>query len=337
MVMSPSHQSIETEIDVTNPENIKTVIPGQVVTNADPIDPLDIEIVDDTPERDRGKARKEPLPEAPKGVIPDDEELAQYSDTVQKRIKKISYEYHEQRRLKEAAERQVEEAARVAKSLYEHNQNLMRNLKSGEQSLVEQARGRVESQINQAKNRLRKAHEEGNTEELVNAQEELAGLMNQRAQVDNYRPQYQQEAAPPPVAPPKPTVPSVDSRTAEWSNKNPWFQKDTVMTATAFGLHQKLVNEQGIDPRSNPETYYAELDKGMRKYFPNHDWPDKQVQPEVRRQVSSVVAPAQRTNASISSDGRKVSLTASQVSLAKRLGLTPQQYAVELVKQMKDN
>jgi hypothetical protein len=109
------------------------------------------------------------------------------------------------------------------------------------------------------------------------------------------------------------------------------------MTATAFGLHQKLVQELGIDPRAEPDRYYAELDKGMRRRFPDHEWGDRPQESQQRRTVSSVVAPANRSaGASISPDGRKISLTASQVSLAKRLGLTPQQYAVELVKQARE-
>lgn len=326
--------SIETEIDLDNPSKTVTVTPSSATT----ADDLQVEIVDDTPERDRGKARQEPLREAPKGVIPDEDELAQYSETVQKRIKKISFEYHEQRRAKEALERQNEEAARVLKQFYDENKRLRQVAKSGEQTLLENVKGRVETQIEATKDKLRKAHLEGDTEALIKAQEELNDLQNQRAQVATYQPQYQNAEPPPP--PPRqqtPVVPPVDPKAQTWADKNTWFQKDTEMTATAFGLHQKLVQELGIDPRSEPDRYYAELDKGMRRRFPDHEWGDKPQESQPRRTVSSVVAPANRSaGASISPDGRKISLTASQVSLAKRLGLTPQQYAVELVKQARE-
>lgn len=328
MSNNQNFQSIETEIDLTSPT------PAPAPAAAEP----EIEVVDDTPEQDRGRSRPEPLPEAPKGVIPEDDEIKQYSESVQKRMQRMKYEYHEQRRQKEAYERQVEEAAKVARKLYEDNLRLRQSLQAGEQSLLEQAKGRVEAQLAGVRERLKRAHEEGNTEALVNAQEELAMLQSQRTVVDQYQPQYQNlpqpQAAPPREEPARPRAPEVDPKARDWAARNPWFQTDSVMTSTAFGIHQKLV-ESGVDPRLEPETYYAELDKGMRKIFPDHDWGDKPVR-EQRKQASSVVAPATRTSPSVSSDGRKITLTASQLSIAKKLGLTPQQYAVEVVRQMRE-
>lgn len=327
MSTNNNFQSIETEIDLTPtaPEQ-PSVAPGP-----------EIEVVDDTPEHDRGRGRPEPLPEAPKGVIPEDDEIKQYSESVQKRMQRMKYEYHEQRRQKEAYERQVDEAARLARKLYEDNLRLRHSLQAGEQTLLEQAKGRVEAQLAGVRERLKRAHEEGNTEALVNAQEELAMLQSHRTVVDQYQPQYQNvpQYVPPEQrqqAQPAPRAPEVDPKAKDWAAKNPWFQNDAVMTSTAFGIHQKLV-ESGVDPRIEPDTYYAELDKGMRKIFPEHDWGDR---PQQKKQASSVVAPATRTSASVSPDGRKITLSASQLSIAKRLGLTPQQYAVEVVRQMRE-
>lgn len=329
MSTNNSFQSIETEIDLTSNA------PAQPAAAPEP----EIEVVDDTPEQDRGRSRPDPLPEAPKGVIPEDDEIKQYSESVQKRMQRMKYEYHEQRRQKEAYERQVDEAAKIARKLYEDNLRLRHSLQSGEQSLLEQARGRVEAQLAGVRDRLKRAHEEGNTEALVTAQEELAMLQSQRTVVDQYQPQYQnvpqyqpQQQVEQPRQQPQLRAPEVDPKARDWASKNTWFQNDSVMTSTAFGIHQKLV-ESGIDPRIEPDTYYAELDKGMRKIFPEHDWGDK---PQQRKQASSVVAPATRTSASVSPDGRKITLSASQLSIAKRLGLTPQQYAVEVVRQMRE-
>lgn len=330
MSNNQNFQSIETEIDLTS----KTPAQPAAAQESEP----EIEVVDDTPEQDRGKSRPDPLPEAPRGVIPEDDEIKQYSESVQKRMQRMKYEYHEQRRQKEAYERQVDEAAKIARKLYEDNLRLRHSLQAGEQTLIEQARGRVEAQLAGVRERLKRAHEEGNTEALVMAQEELAMLQSHRTVVDQYQPQYQNvpqpQAAPPREEQPRARAPEVDPKAREWASRNPWFQNDSVMTSTAFGIHQKLV-ESGIDPRIEPDTYYAELDKGMRKIFPEHEWGDKPSR-EQRKQASSVVAPATRTSPSVSSDGRKITLTASQLSIAKRLGLTPQQYAVEVVRQMRE-
>lgn len=331
--LNKNYQSIDTEIDLSPTPEAK---PVPAAVDPDPI----IDVVDDTPEKDKGRSRQEPLQDAPKGIIPDDEELQQYSESVQKRMKRMTYEYHEQRRQREASDRQVEEASKIARNLYEDNQRLRQSLKSGEQNLVAQAKGRVDAQLMSAKEKLRKAHESGDTEALITAQEELSMLHANKMQVDQYQPQYQQEALPPIQQQARPQVAEPDYKTKEWASKNDWFQKDTEMTATAFGVHQRLVQEQGIDPRREPDVYYAELDKAMRKRFPDYEWADqRQAAPEAaprRPQMSSVVAPATRTSPSVSADGRRVSLTASQVSLAKRLGLTPQQYAVELIKQVRE-
>jgi len=351
MTQNTNYQSIETVIDLENPESMGKPLgsvsadtkadKGSSAINADSPE-IQIEIQDDTPEKDRGKARPEPLPDAPEGVIPSDDELKNYSESVQKRMKRMTYEFHEQRRQREAAERQVAEAAQIAKKLYEDNLRLRQGLKSGEQALIESTKGRVEAQIEAAKDRLRKAHENGDTEALVTAQGELSDLQARKVQVEVYRPQYQQDPPPAPELrqPAQPQKPAVDPEAEEWAGKNKWFQKDPEMTSAAFGIHQRLV-ESGIDPRREPSRYYAEIDKVMRKRFPEYEWPDRvvpQEQPQApRRQASSVVAPATRSSSgSVSPDGRKVTLTSSQVSLAKRLGLTPQQYAVELLKQERE-
>lgn len=346
-------QRIETEIDLSGkpPSAIanSTQQPSAVEVADQVPENLEIEVVDDTPERDRGKAREEPLSEAPTGIIPSDDELKTYSDSVQKRMKRMTYEYHEQRRQREAAERQVEEAARLAQELYKQNQQLRGNLKTGEKQLVEQAKGRIEAQLEAIKEKYRKAHEMGDTEAIITAQSELADLQARKVQVEAYQPQYQQEEPqrPPAAQPQRPAAPKVDADAERWAAKNPWFQKDPEMTSTAFGVHQKLVQERGIDPRREPETYYAELDKAMRKRFPEYEWADAPARaqapeaPVRKAQPSTVVAPATRnvssmpTSGSVSQDGRKVTLTSSQLSIAKRLGLTPQQYAVEFVRQQK--
>lgn len=301
---------------------------------------ISVEVVDDTPEQDRGKARAEPLKDAPPGLIPSDEELAQYSASVQKRFKQMTFEFHEQRRQREARERELGEATSLLQRMYQENQRLKGTVSQGEKSLVEQAKGRVEAEIAAAREKFRKAHEAGDTEALVKAQEEMAALQARKQTVDNYQPRYQDEPQQTQQQLQPRQAPQIDPQAKAWAEKNPWFQTNKRMTAFAFGVHDELVTEKGIDPRSNPAKYYAELDKAMREQFPAEfgDGEDDSnskaevVLPQQRKvqQAATVVAPATRIN--VSKDGRKVQLTASQAAIAKRLGLTNEQYAMEALR-----
>jgi hypothetical protein len=314
-------------------------LPGQA--DGQPTPHVIVEVVDDTPDQDKGKARAEPLKDAPPGTIPNDEELQQYSESVQKRFKRMSYEFHEQRRQREARERELEEAGTLLQRIYQENQRLKGTVSQGEQSLVAQAKGRVDAQIEAAREKFRKAHESGDTEALVKAQEEMADLQAQKQTVQNYRPQYQppdpKEQAPQIRQQPK--APAVDPQAKAWADANPWFQTNKRMTAYAFGVHDELVTDKGLDPRSDPEKYYAELDKAMREQFPGEtgggeeekiELPVVLQQPRKIQQAPSVVAPASRIN--VSKDGKRVQLTASQAAIAKRLGLSNEQYALEALK-----
>lgn len=307
-----------------------------------------VEVIDDTPEQDKGKARAEPLKDAPPGTIPSEDELAQYSESVQKRFKRMSYEYHEQRRQREASERQLQEATELLRRLHTDNQRLKSTVSQGEKTLVEQAKGRVDAQIEAAREKFRKAHETGDTEALVKAQEEMASLQAQKQTVENYQPQYREPEPQQQFQQPQrqqPQAPKVDPAAAAWADQNPWFQTNKRMTAYAFGVHDELVTEKGIDPRAEPERYYRELDKAMREQFPNYEGfggeDEKettvvvQQQPRKVQQAPTVVAPATRIN--VSKDGRRVQLTASQAAIAKRLGLTNEQYATEALKIAREN
>lgn len=334
----PRFETIEAEIDLNTGEVLGTQSQKISVQTETPEkqEQIQVEVVDDTPEKDRGKSRPEPLKDPPKGVIPDEDELQQYSESVQKRMKRMTYEFHEQRRQREAAEREASEAARILKQIYEENQKLRQTLVSGEKLLVDQAKGRVEAQIESVKDKLRKAHENGDTEALVLAQEELSRLSAQKVQVDNYQPQQAPERPAVQQQRPQPQKPQVDPEAERWAKKNDWFQRDQVMTGAAFGVHEKIVKEMHIDPRRDPEAYYATLDKEMRKAFPSYNWGDEPRE-QPRKAPASVVAPATRSVTSgVSSDGKSVKLTTSQVALAKRLGITPQEYAAQVIKMARD-
>lgn len=283
---------------------------------------FELEIVDDTPEVDRDKPRRA---EGKEPEIPEDDEIANYGESVQKRIKQLKFEYHEERRRKEEAARLQEEAVKYAQTVYTENQKLREKLEKGEGYLVEQAKGRVDAELDRAKAEYKEAYETGDPEKLIEAQEKLTGLQNEKYRVNNYKPQKQVEVEPPKQV--QPSVPEPDAHAKAWSEKNEWFGKDTMMTAFAYGVHEELV-KGGMDPRANPDDYYNRIDVEMRKRFADK-FDEQEVEDAPVRQAGPVVAPAQRSG----KKPRRVQLTSTQVALAKRLGLSAEQYAAQLLKE----
>jgi hypothetical protein len=277
----------------------------------------EIEVVDDTPEKDRGRA---PMKEAPAEVT--DDELAQYSEGVKKRIQHFSKGYHEERRAKEAALREREEALRLAQNLVEENKKLQGSLGQGQQALLEQAKKVVANEVEQAKAKYKQAYEAGDSDALVAAQEELTGAKIKAERVNNFKPPVAKPEEPvvQPAARPEPQV-QVDSKALAWREANPWFGSDDEMTAVALTVHKKLV-EGGVNTTS--DEYYEKINSRVRQLFPDAFPSEKPVK------KAAVVAPATRSTAP-----KKIVLTQSQVSIAKRLGLTNEQYARAVAEEMR--
>ena len=274
----------------------------------------EIEVVDDTPEQDRGRA---PMKEPPADVT--DDELAQYSEGVKKRIQHFSKGYHEERRAKETALREREEAVRIAQNLVEENKKLQGSLGQGQQALLEQAKKVVANEVDAIKARLKEAHEAFDTDGIVAAQEELARAVNKAERVNNFKPPALQ--APEVAVQPQAQVPEPDSKARAWQTANPWCGSNRKMTALALEIHNELV-EKGISPTS--DEYYREINTEVRQLFPDA-FPSEKT---TRR--NPVVAPTTRSTAP-----RKIVLTQSQVSIAKRLGLTNEQYARAVAEEMR--
>jgi hypothetical protein len=295
------------------PDEVQKEAPAEDKVEFEVEGEAEIEVVDDTPEEDRGR---QPMKEAPSEVT--DDELSQYSEGVKKRIQHISKGYHEERRAKESALREREEAVRLAQNLMEENKKLQGSLGQGQQALLEQAKKVVANEVEQAKVKYKQAYESGDSDALVAAQEDLTTAKIRAERVNNFKPAPLQ--APQPVVQTAPQaqefVPQVDSRARAWQDTNPWFGKDEEMTALALAVHEKLVNN-GVNPTS--DEYYEKINSRVRQIFPDA-FPSE-------RKKSSVVAPATRSTAS-----KKIVLTQSQVNLAKRMGLTPEQYAREVAK-----
>ena len=313
--MENSVEKIEQEIDMSN-------------------DPVEIEVIDDTPEADRKPKRDESV----ESNIPDDDEVAKYGTDVQKRIKQLKYEYHEERRQKEEATRLREEAISATSKLMSENQKLRKTLDEGEGVLVEQAKGRVEAQLSRAKQEYKEAYEAGDPDKLVEAQEKLSNIQNEKFRVDTYKPPVRAVEQEIPVAPEatvKAKVAEPSGKDKNWLEENSdWFQKEGFedMTGFAMGVHQKLV-VAGINPKLDTDEYYKRINDSMEKYFPDHfkdKHGDEIIEVEApQRPAGNVVAPVNRS----AKKPRKVQLTSTQIGLAKRLGVTPEQYAAQLLKE----
>ena len=332
---------------------------------------LDIEVVDDRPPEDRPFPRAKQSSTNDAGIDVDEKELEGYSKKVQKRIDKLRYAQHEERRQKEEAERMREEAVKVAQQLAGKNREYEALIQRGEGVLVTQVKERAQLALEKAKSGYRTAYEEGNTDKVVDAQEEMVRAQTELTEAEKYannfpdenqaaqqqaayqQAAYQQQLAqwaaynqarqpqqgqqPQQQQQQQQQIPKPDPEATDWAGRNPWFgdPKQKVMSATAFALHEEALQDHHMDASS--DDYFQYIDTGMRKQFPDYSWSDEggtgQSATATTRRASatSVVAPSARSNGS---RPRKVRLTSTQVSLAKRLGLTNDQYARQLAKEM---
>jgi hypothetical protein len=289
----------------------------------------DFEVEDDTPEEDRGR---EPLPKEVVEELEKDE-LNDYSERVRTRMSQLKKVWHDERRAKEATLREREEAVRIAQQIMEENKRLKATLNTGEEAYIGAIHEAATREFEIAKREYRDAHDSGDTEKLVEAQQRLTNAQLRLQQAASYRPQYNQiglqeennlvyrELE-------RPQVPQPDYKALTWQERNPWFGSDEEMTSLALGLHEKLV-KNGADPKS--DAYYRRIDETMRKRFPDYfGGTQEQAKPSPRAKAT-VVAPASRSTAP-----KKIVLTKTQVTLARKLGITPEQYARELMKETRN-
>lgn len=280
-----------------------------------------IEVADDTPEEDKNR---KPMKEAPADVT--DEELEQYSDSVKKRIQHFTKGYHEERRAKETALREREEAFQYAQKLVYENKQLQGSIGQGQAALLDQAKKVVNAEVENAKRAYRAAHEAGDSDALVVAQEDLTAAKIKADRLNNFKPaplQPKENAVQPSQEQPKaaPAAPRVDQKAQSWREANQWFGSDEEMTAVALAVHKKLV-EGNISPTS--DEYYEKINSRVRQLFPDA-FPSEKV---VKK--STVVASATRSTAP-----RKIVLTQTQVNIAKRLGVPLELYAKQVAKDMR--
>ena len=306
--------------------------------NQEDSDDIQVEIEDDTPPEDRGR---KPLPKDMVEELEKDD-LEEYSDKVKKRLSQMKKVWHDERREKERAYREREEALKFAQLREQEIKQLKQRLGVGEKAFIEEASRAVKNDLANAKDKLKQAYESGDAERIAEAQELLTDAKLRADKVSRLKPSLQndnegvqtrQQEATPQVN----QAPQSDPKAEAWRERNTWFGADEEMTALALGLHDKLVRS-GIDPRS--DDYYRQIDKTMRKRFPEA-FEDEEVEEEpqtkqekkpARTKPANVVAPVTRSTAP-----RQVRLSPTQVAIAKKLGLSNEQYARELMKLENDN
>jgi len=290
-------------------------------------DELEIEVQDDTPEPDKGKPKAPEVETETKGA--DEDDLEGYSDSVKKRINKLKFDQHAERRAKEEAVRLREEAIAYAEKVRKENEELRKAYAEGETVLVGQTKARLESELASARSAYKAAYESGDADAVLAAQEKLLKLQVENDRVQNYKPRPVQQQAPAPQQQAAPQIAKPDDRAMQWAEKNAWFMKDKAMTGFAMGVHEDLV-AQGIDPKS--DLYYSKIDDAVRRTFPDRfdDGPIEEKAP--RRQAGTVVAPAARSTKA----PRKIVLTSSEAALAKRLGVPLKVFAAQKLKDMQN-
>ena len=296
---------------------------------------IEIAIEDDTPAADRNA---KPLPAEEKEELEKDN-LEDYSKKVKSRIDKMKKAWHDERREKEAALREQQEALRYAQQIAEENKRLKATLSEGEKQYVSTIQSAAEMELEVAKRSYKEAYDSGDPDRIVEAQQKLTEASLKQDKAKNFRPTLQpaeDDVQQQQTYQPKQAAPKVDPITAKWLEENTWYGDNDEMTALALGTHYKLEKEFGKNFVGS-EDYWKRIDAQMRKRFPEN-FEDDEVEvntqsggdkpsPRTQPRSAPVVASATRSTAS-----KRIVLKASQVAIAKKLGLTPEQYAREMQK-----
>lgn len=275
-----------------------------------------VDVEDNTPAEDRNKP---PMEEKVKEDLYNDE-LEDYSTKVKKKLIQMKRLAHEERRDKENAVREQQEAVSFAQKVMEENKRLKTNLDNSEKNVLATVQRAVQMELEAAKKDYREAYDSGDTDKVMDAQERLTQATLKADKVKNFKPTPLQEEKPVVQTAPEPTPQYRPDPSAQaWQQQNPWFGEDEEMTSLALGLHEKLRRE-GVQVSS--QEYYRKIDATIRKRFPEkfEEEAEQNERPVARK--SSVVAPATRTTSP-----KRVRLNPSELSLAKKLNLTPEQYA----------
>jgi len=289
-------------------------------------DNFEFEIEDDTPAADRNRT---PLPKEMVEEL-DNDELEEYSENVKIKLKQMKKVYHDERRDKDQALRERQAAEDLTQRVLDENKRLNSRISEGERSFLDTYKGAAELELSAAEKAYKDSYDMGDSDAIISAQKKLNSAQFKLQKAQDYVPSLQQDEDDV-QARPEVQVPRPDQRAVAWQERNTWFGKDEEMTSLALGLHQKLVNQYGASYPSTDE-YWAKVDETMRRRFSDYFEDDKQdetqrTKPQRTERSSTVVAPATRSTGS-----KKVVLKQSEINIAKRLGLSPEQYVREKMK-----
>lgn len=283
---------------------------------------VEVEVVDDTPPEDRNRKPLEKEVQEPT-----EDELEEYSTKVQKRLKELTHARHDERRRADALAREKAELERIAQAIAEENKRLKQFVDIGQNAYIDKSKSLAEMAVNNAKAKLKSALETGDTDATVSAQEELLKAQFEMQQAESFkRVELQPQNQPVYTNVQQPKAPDLDDKVVNWAEKNPWFEKPGKedMTGYAYGVHNKLVRQYG-EGFTKTDEYYQEIDKAMRRAFPEEFEDSSERETKAPSRTKSVVAPAQRTSAP-----KKIRLTTTQQNVAKRLGIPLELYAKKM-------
>jgi|TARA_E500000318_G_scaffold41611_3_gene39799 hypothetical protein len=299
--------------------------PMQEVEETKEEEVVEVDLVEDT---NTGEVTTAPEPEEVTEVVEETkaedttEEIEEYSDSVQKRINKLTYKIRE-------AERREKAAIEYAQSVQDQLNKTKTDLSQKDKNLYDEYSARVASELKVAEDAYRTAHDEGNTDIMLQAQKDIAKLSVELESLNRVKPSDDDKGegaaevvtnAPQPQTPQPEQVAQPDPKAQEWAKRNTWFGDDIAMTSSAFAFHQQLIESEGFDPAS--DEYYSELDKRMAEAFPTKVGNSNQ-----NNNVKEVVAVPSRGVSRSTKKSRTVRLTPSQVAIAKRLGVSVEDYA----------
>ncbi len=322
-----------------------------IVTSKEDVEVEVLEEESNLPDPEDVKVAKEPEVKTEEVPVTDedlDKEITDYSDRAGKRINQLKYEFHEERRAKEASSKEKNEAVARLKTLMDENARLQQQVQLGSEELNKTALQGAQWAEYSAQQQLKVAQDEGDAEKIAQATQLLTQSQIAKQNASQYAQRVAEHIAKQPatqtqeqpVAQPQVNEkPQIDPLMEDWSNNNPWFMGETPQhqSMSQYALYlESQIRGQGIPIGS--KQAYDEIDKGMRNQFPEFFGVQQeavvetevQTQPQVDRQASTVVAPVSRTTGKTP---RKVQLTAAQVRLARQLGITPEQYANQLLKE----
>ena len=298
------------------------------VTYEEDSDEIKVEIKDDTPPADRNV---DPLPDDVKEALEKADSSEDYSHNVKTKFKQYKKAWHDERRLKESALREQNEALGIAQRILDENNKLKQLLQKGETELIDTYKNSAEMELDKAERNYKEAYDSGDSDQLLAAQKELVRAEMKLDKTKNFRPTVQApENSVQTQQKPTQVQSQMDPKVASWVSDNQWFVDPSKrgMRRYAEGVHEDLEERYG-KAYIGTDEYFKSIDKEVRKRFPEEFDVEQndEVEKPTRTRTSTVVAPARRSTAP-----KKVMLTKTQVGLAKKFGLTPEQYARELMK-----